>query len=101
MRKKIYPYLSLFILALGLCGLFPQNPSVAQTTSFAGVVPFSTSGGYVGFFEQNSGKVYIYDDKLTDCVQISQIQQLGEPTLSLKSQKSETPTLKFIDKRED
>lgn len=56
-----------------------QENQTIQTASFPGVVPFSMSSGRFGFFEQGTGKIYIYDENISHCVYIGQLQKLGEP----------------------
>ena len=33
----------------------------------------------VGFFDQNNGRVYVYDNNISRCLFIGQIQNLGQP----------------------
>lgn len=47
--------------------------------SFPGVNAFTTPSGRFGFFEQGTGRIYIYDDNVTNCVYIGQLKELGEP----------------------
>jgi len=52
--------------------------SKAQNKSFAGIVPFMSSSDRLGFFDQTSGKVYMYDNNFSECVFVGQIQSLGQ-----------------------
>jgi hypothetical protein len=51
--------------------------------AFAGVVPFTTVGGLMGFFDSRDGKVYLYDGNLDKCVMVKQVQRLGQPLKKL------------------
>ena len=51
---------------------------MANPGSFDGVMPFTTYSGLIGFFDQRDGKVYIYDGTLTNCMQVTQIVELGK-----------------------
>jgi len=53
--------------------------SKAQNKSFAGVIPFTTSSDRLGFLEQSTGKIYMYDSNYSQCVFIGQLQGLGQP----------------------
>ena len=72
----------LTVLTLSLTLLTRQSP--AQSANFTHVFPFSTVGGYVGFFDQNDGKIYLYDEFLKECMYISQLEELGNPMTTLK-----------------
>lgn len=77
MQKSTIILMGLVIL-VSVWMLRPQT-GLAQANTFAGVVPFSTSAGTFGFFDQNSGKLYMYDNNLTKCIFIGQVENLGEP----------------------
>ena len=84
MKKLSLVNLILLILNIFmLLTIFPQGMA-APAPSLSNVVPFATSGGYVGFFDQNDGTVYIYDGFLKDCALISRIEKLGEPMVKIK-----------------
>ncbi len=51
----------------------------AQTKSFSGLIPFTTNGDRLGFLDQSSGRIYMYDTNFTNCMFVGQIQQLGQP----------------------
>jgi hypothetical protein len=50
---------------------------MAQSKTFANVIPFATSTDRIGFFDQNSGSVYIYDNNLSECVFKGKMSDLG------------------------
>ena len=59
--------------------------SKAQDKGFSGVVPFVTSNDRVGFLDQNTGRIYIYDNNIANCVFVGQIQSLGQPIQVISS----------------
>ncbi len=78
-------FLSL-IAALALGFLFAQTFAVkAETKSFAGVVPFATPSGMVGFFNQNNGKIYIYDNNVSVCMFEGKIDELGKKAITIRA----------------
>jgi len=77
MNKKAY-LLLIGMAAVGLAFLITTQ-SKAAGKSFAGVVPFTTSGDRFGFFDQASGKIYLYDSNISQCVFKGQLQDLGQP----------------------
>lgn len=81
--KKIL-FLNVLVLAAAVF-LFFQKPLAAQTSGFYRVFPLVTAAGQVGFFDQQDGKLYVYDAKLEDCIFIVQIDKLGEPLKQFKS----------------
>ncbi len=74
-------------VALGIsiacvCFLLGQTlSSKAEGKNFTGVMPFMTSAGYFGLFNQNDGKVYIYDGDINKCVFEGKIDELGKPAI--------------------
>ena len=77
MNKKAY-LLFIVVAILGL-GLLIATQSKASGRSFAGVVPFTTSGDRFGFFDQSNGKIYLYDSNISQCVFTGQLEDLGKP----------------------
>ena len=35
----------------------------AEGRGFSGVIPFNTPAGMLGFFDQNNGKIYVYEKR--------------------------------------
>ena len=56
-----------------------KDQNKTQTKSFLDVVPFVTNNDRVGFFDQKTGRIYIYDNNVSQCLYIGQIQDLGQP----------------------
>jgi len=89
MNKISVKILLVAVLLLGAIVAFGFKHSSAGTYKFDGVVPFVTPGGLVGFFNQNDGKIYLYDTKLENCALVSQLNELGKPIAVLH--KAEKP----------
>ena len=69
----------LLIVIMALCFIVGTTmQSKAQGKTFSGIIPFVTGSDRVGFFDQNNGMVYIYDNNLSQCVFVGQIQTLGK-----------------------
>lgn len=105
MKKSIFSNLRVIALTFGCLFLAMTNMSLAEkyskttadktdetrqdveqdikataiTHSFPGVTTFMTSAGRLGFFEQGTGKIYIYDSDFENCVFKGQLNKLGEP----------------------
>lgn len=75
MRK----YIICAFVAIALAAILYLKPSCAESGNFAGVMPFTTGSGFTGLFDQNSGKIYIYDDALNNCISVYQVEKLGQP----------------------
>jgi hypothetical protein len=80
--KKIL-FLNVLVMAFAAF-LFLQRPLSAQTSGFFRVFPLVTAAGQVGFFDQQDGKLYVYDAQLEDCIFIVQLDTLGEPLKKIK-----------------
>ena len=82
-RTTLFNLLILTVSAMLFMASFQKQAS-AQNMTFAGVVPFSTTGGMMGFFDQKDGSMYLYDPDLTECLQVVQLTGLGAPLKRLK-----------------
>ena len=82
-RTKFYSLLILVTTTVFLMTAF-QKQTRAQNVAFDGVMPFSTTGGMMGFFDQKDGTVYLYDPDLTNCLQIVRLQELGKTMMKIK-----------------
>lgn len=80
--KKILNALLTIVLALTVSIIF-QKASKAQDASFLNIIPFVNNVGYIGFFDQNTGMVYLYDSNLTKCIMNAQLVELGKPATTL------------------
>lgn len=60
----------------------PKAP--VTKSSFSQVEVFSGASGYVKFFDKSTGKIYIYDNELTKCTAIVQVEELGKPGVPVK-----------------
>lgn len=79
MKNNLYMFVCVTLLIFMSIFIGSTMTSMAQGKSFAGVVLFNTPAGRLGFFEQNTGKIYLYDDNLSRCVFIGQLMELGQP----------------------
>ena len=69
----------LLIIIMALCfSLGTTMPSKAQDKNYTGIMPFVTTNDRVGFFDQSNGKIYIYDNNISQCLFIGQMQNLGQ-----------------------
>jgi hypothetical protein len=50
-----------------------------QAQMFSSVEPVSYISGMTGFFDRNTGMMYVYDVNMEKCVFIRQLGKLGEP----------------------
>ena len=77
---------SLFILIVSVVLLVTalQKQTSAQVSSYAGVVPFATSGGMLGLFDSKDGTIYLYEPNLVECLQVIQVEALGKPLKRIK-----------------
>lgn len=74
--NKITAFLVIVIIALSFI-LGTTMQSKATNKNFIGVIPFFTSTR-IGFFDQNTGKIYMYDDNISSCLFIGQVTELGQ-----------------------
>lgn len=82
-KNKLKPIFILAVL-LGALAFFYLRQSSASAARFSGVMPFTTALGLVGFFDQNDGKIYFYNEDLQKCISVSQVGTLGEPVKIIK-----------------
>ena len=76
-KSFLYGFL-LAIILMSAAGVWMEKKSEAQTAGFAGVYPFWTSGGMMGFFDQTDGRVYLYDQNLENLFMVSKLEKLGD-----------------------
>ena len=87
MTKNLYQLVCLCAIVLGSLFIGSNVKSMAQnapTYSFPGVSAFTTSSGRFGLFESGTGKIFLYDDNISECVFIGQLKTLGEPIEKLQ-----------------
>ena len=84
MKKLLLWSVLIFVVGSVFLHGLQQKQSLANTNSFNGVIPFTTVGGLMGFFNQNDGKVYLYDGNLQNCILVSQLEELGQPIKKIK-----------------
>jgi hypothetical protein len=88
---------SIFILVAILAGIASSflitAQSRAQSTNFLNVIPFSSPSGRLGFFDQNTGKIFIYDNDARECVFRGQMLELGKPIEHLEKKSGSSSTI--------
>ena len=91
--NKTTALLLIIITALSL-SLALTKQSKAQDKSLAGVVTFVTNNDRLGFLDQNTGRIYIYDNNISQCLFVGQIQTLGAPiqVVDVKNLNSSIPS---------
>lgn len=86
--------LSIIVLAVGVVlslgvivgsGVGVSQAQEAPKIPFEHVVPFTTTGGFFGFFNQADGKVYLYDAQLERLVLEAEMAELGKPPKVIRS----------------
>ena len=82
--NKITLFLSVLCIILSFM-LGSAIQSKADGKSFAGVVPFATSNGFFGFFNQNDGKFYLYDNNISECTFTGQLDELGKTITKIQA----------------
>ena len=86
MKKILAGQLVILLLAVGIGLGFNLHALQAQeNASFHNVMPFSTIGGFIGFFDQKDGMVYIYDDQMKEAIFIYKLSELGQPSEEVKN----------------
>ena len=95
--KKIILGVVATVLALGGYFWGSSQPSLAQSKSYNSIIPFITASGRVCFFDQSKGKIYIYDNDLTTCLFIGELDELGKPLKIIKdnSQNQDDKNLEY------
>jgi len=85
MKKILMVNLVFLLLLVGMFLGFNLRSTQAEEEfrTFEGVVPFATSGGFIGFFDQRDGTVYIYNEELKEVSFKYKIKKLGEPAEDL------------------
>jgi len=77
-------------LSFAACALTAASPCAPRTAAAAPMAPapqqdlskvemMSLENGVTGFLDRSSGKLYLYDAALKECVGVRQIAKLGAP----------------------
>ena len=61
-----------------------QNKAAPQE-DWSGLKIVTYSSGLTGFFDPETGKLYVYDSNMENCFAIRQLVTLGEPLKKLKN----------------
>ena len=71
-----------YLLATTLCALWLGSNatplSAAEQKDFTNVVPFMSPVGRLGFFDQKTGMIYLYDSELKTCTFTGKLSELGQ-----------------------
>ena len=86
--NKMTIFLLIIIMALSF-SLGTTMQSKAQDKSFTGVLPFVTNNR-VGFLDQSTGRVYVYDSAIANCLFVGQIDTLGQAISVVSSNPAST-----------
>jgi hypothetical protein len=81
MQKKNFPgviFLALLLLGISFY-LVKLKGAESASDNFQNIYPFSISTNRVGFFDQTTGRVFIYDDSLKYVAEVLQLEKLGKP----------------------
>ncbi|MFH0754527.1 MAG: hypothetical protein V2A70_08180 [Candidatus Omnitrophota bacterium] len=89
MRKLTFSCL-IIAMAAAIYSTFCATQLAAQSGGFFNVIPIATNAGRIGFFDQNNGKLYIYDGDGKTCLFSGQLKELGNPLESISSTPSRT-----------
>ena len=71
-----------FLLGANIRQTFAKEEKV----TFNSVVPFSTPGGFLAFFDRGDGTLYIYDDQMKQCVFKYRLTRLGQGAVDLMAE---------------
>ncbi len=84
MKKMIVLQLVVIFLFLGM--IAGNRQAISQQKTFHSVIPFVVSGmdPLIGLFDQNDGKVYIYNTDFSRILFKYQITDLGKPAVVVK-----------------
>ncbi|MBF0511084.1 MAG: hypothetical protein HQL13_02015 [Candidatus Omnitrophica bacterium] len=80
--NKLTVFLIVVVTVLSFC-LGSAVQCKAQAKSYAGIIPFVVGSDRIGLLDQNTGKIYVYDNNISQCIFTGQIQNLGQPIASI------------------
>ena len=84
MKKRIASLIAglLVVAAIGVTIAFAQETQVAkQDWSRLKIVTYQS--GLTGFFDPDSGRLYVYDAHIENCIMVRQLVRLGEPLVRI------------------
>ncbi len=77
--KKLTLYFLGIAAATAVYSMISATRLAAQSLNFSTILAFSTDQGRLCFFDQSSGKLYVYDGEGKACLFQGQLKELGEP----------------------
>lgn len=78
MKKLTLCFLGI-ALAAAVYSITSATQLAAQSLNFSTVIAFSTQQGRLCFFDQATGKLYVYDGEGRTCLFQGQLKELGKP----------------------
>jgi hypothetical protein len=78
MKKSTLCFLGI-ALAAAVYSIASATQLAAQALNFSSVIAFSTPQGHLAFFDQTTGKLYVYDGEGKACLFQGQLKELGKP----------------------
>ena len=77
--KKLTLCLLGIALAAAVYSMISATQLAAQSINFSSVIAFSAQQGHLCFFDQSTGKLYVYDGEGKICLFQGQLKELGKP----------------------
>ncbi len=84
MKKLLLINTLVFTITLALFSSGRIN-NLSAASNFSSVEVFSGGGGFVKFFDKSTGKLYVYNRDLDQCVSIVQVEELGKPAKMIQA----------------
>lgn len=94
MKKSIIRSILVLCSALSCSFSFAAEPAV-KPPDFSHITAFAAGQDRLGFFDQSSGKIYIYDSNGKTCLFQGQLKELGKPLVSVQ-RTTPTPTIRSL-----
>ena len=84
--NKIFAILTVgLLLGVGVCVTNTLAQGKQETKNLSRLQVVTYASGLTGFFDPESGKLYIYDSNVENCVVIRQISRLGDPLMKIRN----------------
>jgi hypothetical protein len=90
--KRRSAWLSFAACALTAAAHCPSVKAAAPALRPASLQMVGCANGITGFYEQSTGRLYLYDAKLMHCVGVRQIGRLGETLASVSPPDGQSPS---------
>ena len=83
--KKVFVINALVFVAALILIFTARVNQLSAASNFSSVQVFGGAGGFVKFFDKSTGRIYLYNKDLTECVSIVQLEELGLPAKVIKA----------------